>query len=352
MNTAVAPATEAVSERRFRALGTSVHLVVTGSGSPSSLLAEAEARVRRCEQRWSRFRPDSELSMLNAAAGKLVVVSADTYQVVADAVAAQRLTNGVFDPTVLHAMLDAGYDRSFENLEHVDSNGKTDSVRPGSYDKARNEGSDTVARPAPGVDAIELWPGFHGVRLPKGTGLDLGGIAKGATVDAVAEQLLAAGAAGCCVNIGGDLRVAGAGPDDGAWGVEVQCPGSAAGDRLAVRLRAGAVCTSSVLRRRWRQGERVEHHLRYPATGAPMESDLVSVTLVGARATQLDVATKVILAAGIAGAPAEAERCGITGVVVDRRGMRHELPGFAPFKASIVDRVQDASTASTTETRP
>src|SRR5579863_8411292 len=98
-------------ERRFRAMGTDAHIVVVGGGP--SLLDGAVARVAELERRWSRFLPDSEISRANALSGRPLEVSAETVRLVACAVSGWRLTSGRFDPTVLPALCDAGYDRDF-----------------------------------------------------------------------------------------------------------------------------------------------------------------------------------------------------------------------------------------------
>jgi hypothetical protein len=51
---------------RFRAMGTDVHILVVGG--PPSLLNEARELVEALEARWSRFRPDSEVSRLRLLA--------------------------------------------------------------------------------------------------------------------------------------------------------------------------------------------------------------------------------------------------------------------------------------------
>ena len=62
-------------ERRFQAMGTQCHIIING---PDHLAETAEGRVRDLEQRWSRFLPDSEVSLLNAAAGAWQDVSTET----------------------------------------------------------------------------------------------------------------------------------------------------------------------------------------------------------------------------------------------------------------------------------
>ena len=294
-------------ERRFRAMSTDVHVVVVGGST--GLLDRAEAAVVDRDRRWSRFRPDSEISAINANQGRPVIVADDTFALVAAAVDAHRQTGGVFDPTVWSSLMAAGYDRSLDQV--VADPGPSRHV------------------PAPGPDGIELHPAPRAVLVPPGVGLDLGGIAKGVAADAVAADLLAAGAAGCCVNIGGDARFAGTAPT-GGWLVGLRCPG--ADQERVVTLAEGAVCTSTTLRRRWTA---TEHHLRDPASGRPLERGLWSVSIIGRRAAQAEVLTKVALAAGHR-APDVLAGHGVTGVLVDDRGEVVELQGLAPF---LVDRV-------------
>jgi thiamine biosynthesis lipoprotein len=314
-----------VLERRFRAMSTDVHVIVV-DGRPSHLSA-AEAAVRDREARWSRFIDDSELSILNTNPGRPVVVSSDTFHLVAAAIDGYRRSGGRFDPTILRSLVAAGYDRTREEM---------------------TDGRPARHLPAPGPAGIELLDGLHAIVLPEGVGLDLGGIAKGATSDAVVAELLADGAAGCCVNIGGDLRADGAPPQPEGWLVELDCPG-AAGTRT-VRLRSGAVCTSTTLLRRWRPAgdDPIEHHLRDPGTGSPLRSGLASVSVLAGRAAQAEVLTKMALSAGPDGAPGELTASGVTGLLVLDDGEVVELAGFDQFAwraAGTSSRCQTAGAA-------
>ncbi len=307
-------------DHRFRAMGTDVHVRVVGG--PPGLAAGAEPSVRGREARWSRFLPHSELSRLNGAGGaRPVILSPDTFALVAAAVEACRQTGGAFDPTVLACLLAAGYDRPLEQL----------APPPAGAARPSLPGDVTGGVPAPGVDGIELHPATCAVVLPPGVGLDLGGIAKGATADAVSAELVAAGGNGCCVNVGGDLRVRGAAPDGEGWVIGLDCPGAAGGERLRVRLADGAVCTSTVLARRWTGAGGAEHHLRHPGTGAALSTGLWSVTVVAAAATQAEVLAKAAFVAGIEGAAAVLGGHGATGVLVTDGGGLMPLPGLDPF---------------------
>ena len=78
-----------------------------------TLVRRRRARIEELEARWSRFRPDSELCRLNAAAGRPCSSPPTRSHAVTAAVDAWRATDGRFDPTVLPALVALGYDRDF-----------------------------------------------------------------------------------------------------------------------------------------------------------------------------------------------------------------------------------------------
>lgn len=261
-------------------MGSSARVIVLGG--PPGLDLRAEERIADLEQRWSRFRPDSELSRLNAAPReRATLVSADTFVLLERAVQAWERTAGRYDPTVLDALVANGYDRSFAELPR-------DAPHTGA-----------AARPAPGCTGLLLDPKIHAVTIPAGTSLDPGGIGKGLAADLVAEELLAAGAEGVLVDLGGDVRVAGTGPHDGGWVVDVEHP--LFGDRalLHLLLRDAGIATSSRLRRRWHRDGVPRHHLLDPATGAPTVGTLVAATVVAGEAWWAEALTKAAFVGGL-----------------------------------------------------
>jgi FAD:protein FMN transferase len=261
-------------------MGSNAHVLVEGSGGGPALVRRARGRLEQLEDRWSRFRPGSELCRLNAAAGRPVGVSGDTAQVVGRSVDAWRATGGLFDPTVLAAVEAIGYDRTFEEVP-ADGRVRADA---------------RTGHPAPGCADVAV--SDYTVRLPAGVRIDLGGIGKGYAADQVACELRGWGADGACVNLGGDVRVSGPGPDGCAWTIGITDPWDAGADLTAVRLQEGAVATSSRLRRRWRRGAEELHHLIDPRTGAPSRTTLVAVTVVAAQAHWAEVFAKSVLIAG------------------------------------------------------
>ena len=299
----------AVAERRFRAMGSDCHVVVVAGAAAAAREAagEAERLVGDLDARWSRFRDDSEVSRLNAA--RRAVVSPETFDVVARAVAAWSATGGRFDPTVEPAMAALGYDRSYELV-----------------------GSDVVpsrpAAPAPGCAAIRLDAARSSVRLPRGTRLDLGGIGKGRAADVVAERL---DADGVCVNVGGDLRVRGVAPDGGEWLVAVESPDGGTDAHLA--LTDGAVATSSPGAKTWRAGGRPAHHVVDPRTGLSATTDVASATVVAGEAWWAEVLATMALLAGSRRALADISRLGGAALLHLADGTVRTGVGLAPFLA-------------------
>jgi thiamine biosynthesis lipoprotein len=289
-------------------MGTQVELLA--AGAPSGTLAAARHRLADLEARWSRFRPDSEISTLNRAAGRPIKVSPETLTLLALAVLGWQATAGRFDPTVLDALEGAGYDRSFDQLP---------AGRPGA------DGARPAPGPAPGLAGLRIDPEAGTVTLPAGTRLDLGGIAKGYAADLLCAQLREGGATGVCVNVGGDLRVGGTAPQ-GGWAIAVPHPHG--GQAATLQLTEGAAATSSPLRRAWHVGGQPAHHLIDPHTGRPADTGILQVTAVAAEAWRAEVATKAAFLAGLSEALTLVTRLGAEAVVVDQAGGLHLTAGL------------------------
>lgn len=266
----------------FHAMGTEVTVAL-----PERREAEARALVeaiaatfRDNEERFSRFRRDSELSILNRSKGP-TTVSEQMFDALVEARRFHEHTSGLFDPAVGAALVRLGYDRSFA---------------PGAMDRA---GVAPSRRTASLADVV-LEPETRTVFRPDHVQLDLGGIVKGRTVDEAAALLPGAGA----VDAGGDAVLRGCGDDARGWLVEVEDPAHPERTLLVLRLRDRAVATSAPNRRRWRVGGVEAHHLVDPRTGRSGESDLAQVTVVAPNARTADVLAKTGFLLGAAAARA------------------------------------------------
>jgi FAD:protein FMN transferase len=304
-----------VRQQRQRAMGSDAQVLVvtdlaTSPADAATLLAGAWAHIEALEGHWSRFRPDSEISALNRRSGAPVVVSADTLWLVGRAIAAWRLTDGRFDPTVGSALVALGYDRDFTEV--------TPPCLP--VHTAGDAGQ------APGPAGIELDPKRSTVTLPAGVSLDPGGIGKGLAADLVAHALLDAGALGALVNLGGDLRATGDPPDAGGWPVSLPDPLRPGCELARFVLPHGAVATSSRLRRQWRTSTGPAHHLIDPTTGRPATGATVAVTVVADRAWRAEALTKALYFGG----PDDLDRYpDAQAIIVTVDGCRHASPALA-----------------------
>lgn len=274
-----------IHHREFRAMGTEVELLLdrTSSFDPRAPFDAVGAEFARIERALSRFRPESELSTLNREGE--IQAGTDLLAVTKLALDARERTGGLFDPTVHDALVAAGYDRSFEQVE-----------------RETRAGAATGA-PCGGEVVVDSVAGS--IRLGRAVRLDLGGIGKGYAVDRAADLLSAYGP--CVVNAGGDLAARGR-----AWTVGVEI-----GDgSLTLELADASVATSGCDRRRWRRGGVEQHHLIDPATGRPASTDLVRATVVTHSAVGGEVLAKVLFLVGEAEAVRRASASAIASVLV------------------------------------
>jgi thiamine biosynthesis lipoprotein len=252
---------------------------VTVVGGSESLLDLAESELRALEALWSRFLPDSEITLLNLSAGRPVPVSARTRLLVRQLVQAHEATDGAFDPTQVLELVALGYGSSRHDPR------MTTALPP----TVHSRGDLTLVE----IDDANAW-----VRLPRGTALDPGGLGKGLAADLVAEALMNHGARGALVVVGGDIRVVGAAPESWAWTMNIEDPRRPDRALRRVALGDGGVATSSTRSRRWTAGEGHDvHHVIDPTTGAPSDRGITAATVVagtGAWAEALSTACLVL----------------------------------------------------------
>jgi len=271
------------ADRVFGAMGSTANVTVIADDHPEELARWAETRVACLEARWSRFLPTSEVSRLNAAPRcRPVIVSADTFHLIETAVAAWRITRGAFDPSVLGSLVALGYDRSFEEL-------------PAAVGSSLDG---TAGVPAAGLADVILDAPLRAVTLPEGVGFDPGGIGKGLAADLVAGELIERGARGALVELGGDLRVLGDGPADGAWIIEVGNHRDRGEPLVRLALHDAGVATSSTRKRRWAAPGGDRHHLVAPTTGRPLDGRFDTASAVAPTAWLAEAATKAALVLG------------------------------------------------------
>jgi thiamine biosynthesis lipoprotein len=185
-----------------------------------------------------------------------------------------RRSHGLFDPTVLEAVVAAGYDRDFAEVLARAPTGLPTS-------------------PAPRPDWRLVQIRGREVRLPEGMGLDFGGVAKGWAADraALAAKRLLPWA---LVNAGGDLRIVGP-PPQGSLDIGIEDPLDHDAEASRIRLEAGAVATSSVTARVWGPGL---HQLIDPRTCRPAATEILQATVWAETCAEAEIRSKWALLAG------------------------------------------------------
>lgn len=256
----------------FQAMGTACSVgVATEPGSAMRArraIVAACREVAACEQALSRFDRGSDLSRLNRRSGSWVVVDERLVEALEAAIRLRVSTGGKFDPTVLRALVAAGYDRTFERLTD-----RPASELDGWYAGAR----------------IDVDPDSSRARVERGASVDLGGLGKGfaatRALDAIRNTWPET--TGALLDLGGDIAVFRVPPGGGLWLVDIADPGSPERKLGTLRLSSGGVATSGPGTRRF--GPRRElHHLIDPATGRPALGGPQAVTVVAPTATEAE----------------------------------------------------------------
>jgi thiamine biosynthesis lipoprotein len=242
-----------------KAMGT--HLVLAAYTSPTrdeaavrATFDRAVTEIQRLEGLMTTWRDDSEISRINAAAGKsAVAVGPETLSVIEKSVWMSGRSEGVFDIT-FEAM--HGLWKFDEDLE--------ERIPPRAAVEA--------ARKLIDFRKIKIDHAAHTVMLEKpGMRMSLGGIAKGYAVDAAARVLQAEGIEAFLVQAGGDLFVRGKKPDGSSFRVGVRDPRSPdVNDYFALlEVEDHAFSTAGDYERGFVKDGRRYHHIIDPRTGFP-----------------------------------------------------------------------------------
>ena len=267
---------------RFEVFGTTAVLLVTDPGALPAARDIADAELAAVDAACSRFRADSELSLLNNSSGRLTAVSELFGELIAQALRAAELTGGDVDPTCGQALITAGYDRDFAEVR----------ARPGHHGAA-------APAPVPGWRSVELSADQRHVTLTAGARLDLGATAKAWAADRCADLIAAALGCGTLVGLGGDIAVAGTPPPDG-WQVKAT-DDHAAGPEApgqTVAIRSGGLATSSITVRAWTSGGAAMHHIIDPRTGAPARSCWRTVSVAAGTCADANIAATAAIIRG------------------------------------------------------
>jgi len=303
----------------WEALGSTVVLAVTDSGALSHARSQSESELAAIDLACSRFRPDSELSRLNARAGRPMRASALLIEALEVALRAAELTGGDVDPTVGRALELAGYDRDWRLLDAP---------------AGEPEAPTVTVRVRSGWQEVSLDRATSWIRIPAGVRLDLGATAKAWAADRAAAAAAATSGCGVLVGLGGDIATSGP-ARDGGWRIRVtddhRSDASAPGQTVSIV--SGGLATSSTAVRRWSHRGHTMHHIIDPATGRPARSRWRTVSVAAATCTDANIATTAAFMRGDE-APAWLAELGLPARLVDR-GERVRTVGDWPAEAAV-----------------
>lgn len=257
--------------------------VVDPPAAGKDLQREIQEVLSRVDGLMSTYKTDSELSVFNRCGSvEPQPLSAETVEVVAEALRVAHLSDGAFDPTVLPLVDAWGFGPA----------GRRAGV-PGDQEIERALSQVGWGRLALDRAALTLAKSDPAIQL------DLSAVAKGYAVDAAAERLLALGCQDFMVEVGGEVRTAGANARGTPWRIGIEKPelaAAGAGRRAGqvVELSALSLATSGDYRN-WREfdGKRYSHTID-PRSGRPVEHALASVSVIAASCMTADALATAI----------------------------------------------------------
>lgn len=286
-------------------MGTSYTVSIVAKASEARALdGEVRTVINEVNVAMSTYLPRSDVSRFNEApVNSWVTVSPMTADVVSLALEVAQASNGAFDPTIGPLVNLWGFGPK-ETTDQVPSEEEID-----------------AAMAMVGWQAIEVDSTANKLRKTEPRELDLSAIAKGYAVDQVADMLEARGINNYLVEIGGEMRFAGAKPEGEAWRVAIESPDS---ERRSVykilEVSEGSMATSGDYRNFFEQdGMRYSHTLD-PQTGYPIRHDLVSATVIGERSVLSDAYATAFMVLGAEAAMALASDQDLAVYLIQRNG--------------------------------
>ncbi len=292
-----------VSKRAQMLMGTLV--TVTAVASDKSMgdraMQAAFDEIKRLERLLSTWRPDSELSHVNAAAGhQPVQVSRETLELVVRSLEMAQLTHGGFN-IALGPAIDAW------------------SVT----DRQRIPDDEELQRLKPLIDwtSIQLNIEARTIYLPReGMRIDVGGVGKGYAADRAVEVMRRAGAKGGVVALSGDIKTFGILADRNGFPVGIRHPREEGALIAMIDLNDEAISTAGDYERFFERDGVRYHHILDPQTLQPARA-CQSVTVIAKEGTMADGLDTGIFVLGPEQGMALVERLpNVEAIIIDQEG--------------------------------
>lgn len=272
--------------------------------------------------KFSRFKKDSELSLLNTGKIKDGIVSQELFDLINLTLKASKETDGIYDPTIIDLLELYGYDEkgSFSGLSN----------------KKLSDEVIIMCKNRPSVNDIVLDKKLKKIQLLKNQKIDLGSVGKGYAVDLAYDFLRKFNFDGILINAGGDIRSFGVNAHGLPWTIALyraQLPNNAIDHNTKID---GNSWGNVILENEsisgsggWARKIGVFHHLLNPKTGFPINE--VSQSFVIAKtATESDLYSTILFLLGPKGLSLISKK-GLKGFVVDFKGNIFKSTDFNYF---------------------
>ena len=255
-------------EKQLFAMDTVMFLTTYGAAGDDALAAATDV-INGLAADLDPEKEGGSVAALNAGAGGAVAVSADCLAVLDAALAVGRETGGALDPALYPVIRAWGF-------------------TTGEY-RVPDQGELEALLEQKHTDAIELDTAAGTATLGADMAVSLGAVAKGYAAQKAVEAMAAAGAEQAILSLGGNVQTLGqTRPDGSPWQVAVTDPHDTGSYVGTLSVGQTAVVTSGGYQRYFEQDGRTYIHILDPATGRPVENDLLSVTVVTADGTRAD----------------------------------------------------------------
>ena len=247
----------------------------------NSLLDTCFAKCAELEQLVSRTIDDSEISKLNQANRKPVVVSDITLELLQKGVEYGELTKGAFDITIAPLSM----------LWDIKNN-------PGTVPSQA-----AIKEALSHVNYKNITINGNSVCLKDSeAAIDLGGIAKGYMADKLKEYLISSGVTSALINLGGNVLTIGSKPDGTAFQIGIQKPFDDGNQAItSVSVTDASVVTSGSYERYFEADDNLYHHIIDTTSGFPCDTGLLSVTILSKNSMDGDALSTACFALGIQG---------------------------------------------------
>ncbi|MDO8240654.1 MAG: FAD:protein FMN transferase [Candidatus Moranbacteria bacterium] len=288
----------------FRAMGTDISVEIVVSQEQEKQAHEALQRVKEIfaenEKIFSRFDDGSELSKINASLNKEIAVSDKMFEVLELCVKFNTISDGYFDPRVIGVLEKIGYDKDFKSNDLNTKEAKEIEAEKFEADLLE----DLI------LDAERKTVLIH-------KRIDTTGIAKGYTVDEVAQYLKKEGWENFVVDAGGDMFAQGLNEDSKNWTIGVE---GAPDDKVVLKLQQEGIATSGISRKRWTIGDKKVHHLINPKDPENFSYDIKTVTVIDIKTVEADGRAKTLVLMGKEKGLEFANKNNIKALFLDYRG--------------------------------